>query len=56
MLWVIIVLIGAITELDFVWLVSDTRNALMALHNLVALLLLSPVVFQVTKECFARNA
>jgi len=54
-LWVIVVPTGAMTDLDFVWLVADTLNALMAIPNLVALLLLSPVVFQVTKEYFARN-
>jgi len=35
-----------------VWLVADTLNALMALPNLIALLLLSPVVFKVTREYF----
>ena len=33
------------TQLDFAWLVADTLNALMAIPNLIALLLLSPVVF-----------
>jgi len=52
-LWVIAVPIGAIAKLDFIWLVADTLNALMALPNLIALLLLSPVVFKLTKEYFA---
>ena len=33
-----------------VWLLADTLNALMAIPNLVALALLSPVVFKITKE------
>jgi AGCS family alanine or glycine:cation symporter len=31
-------------------------NAMMAIPNLIALLLLSPVVFQVTREYFASQA
>jgi len=32
-----------------VWGVADTLNGLMALPNLIALLLLSPVVFRLTR-------
>lgn len=52
-LWIIAVPIGATAELKFTWLVADTLNALMALPNLIALLLLSPVVFKLTKDYFA---
>ncbi len=52
-LWVIAVPVGAVAKLSFIWLVADTLNALMALPNLIALLLLSPVVFQLTKDYFA---
>ena len=51
-LWVLAIPVGAVIHLDFVWLVADTLNALMAIPNLIALLLLSPVVFKVTKEFF----
>ncbi len=51
-LWVLLIPIGAMGQLDFIWLVADTLNALMAIPNLVALLLLSPVVFKVTREYF----
>jgi len=54
-LWIIAVPIGAIAKLDFIWLVADTLNALMALPNLIALLLLSPVVFKLTRDYFAGN-
>jgi AGCS family alanine or glycine:cation symporter len=50
--WVVAIPVGALAELDFIWLVADTLNALMALPNLVALLLLSPVVFKVTRDYF----
>ncbi len=52
-LWIIAIPIGAGMELKFIWLVADTLNALMALPNLVALLLLSPVVFKLTRDYFA---
>ncbi len=54
-LWVIAVPIGATAKLSFIWLVADTLNALMALPNLIALLLLSPVVFKLTRDYFAGN-
>lgn len=50
--WVVAVFGGAIFQLDFVWLLADTLNALMALPNLIALLLLSPVVMKLTKDYF----
>ncbi|HJV93340.1 MAG TPA: sodium:alanine symporter family protein [Azonexus sp.] len=52
-LWTIFVLVGAVTQLDFVWLVADTLNAFMALPNLVSLLLLSPVIARLTREYWA---
>jgi len=54
-IWVIAVPFGAIAQLDFAWLLADTLNGLMAIPNLVALLLLSPVVVKLTKEYFART-
>lgn len=41
--------LGAVAKLSFVWLLADTLNALMAIPNLIALLLLSPVVFKLTR-------
>ncbi len=49
-LWIIAVPIGAMGDLSFIWLLADTLNALMALPNLIALLLLSPVIFKLTRE------
>ncbi len=53
--WVIAIPLGTMFELDLVWLIADTLNALMAIPNLVALLLLSPVVFKLSKEYFGRQ-
>lgn len=52
--WTLFVLVGAVTQLDFVWLVADTLNAFMALPNLISLLLLSPVVVRLTQEYWAK--
>jgi hypothetical protein len=43
---------GATVELAFVWLLADTLNALMAILNLIALAMLSPVVFALSREFF----
>lgn len=55
-LWVLAIPIGAGTDLGVIWLLADTLNAFMAIPNLVALLLLSPVVFQLSREYFARQS
>ena len=54
LLWVLVIPIGSMMDLKFIWLLADTLNALMALPNLIALLLLSPVVFRLTKSYFAK--
>lgn len=52
-LWIAAIPVGSYFDLGKVWLIADTLNALMALPNLIALLLLSPVVFKMTREHFA---
>jgi AGCS family alanine or glycine:cation symporter len=54
--WIIAVPIGATANLNLMWLVADTLNALMALPNLIALILLSPVVFKLTQEHFKNQS
>lgn len=51
-LWILVIPFGSMMDLKFIWLLADTLNALMALPNLIALLLLSPVVFKLTKVYF----
>ncbi|KER04859.1 sodium:alanine symporter family protein [Photorhabdus temperata] len=48
--WIIALMVGATQSLDFVWLLADTLNAMMAIPNLIAIALLSPVVYRLTKE------
>lgn len=54
-LWILAIPLGAMVNLEFIWLLADTLNAMMALPNLIALALLSPVVFKLTKEYFATH-
>lgn len=54
-LWIVMIYFGATADLGFIWLLADTLNAMMAIPNLIALALLSPVVFKLTKEFFATG-
>ena len=49
-LYVAVALIAPVLALDLVWLVADILNALMAIPNLIAVLLLSPVIVKETKK------
>ena len=49
-LWIIVIPVGATIELNLIWLIADIMNGLMALPNLIALILLSPIVFSKTKS------
>jgi AGCS family alanine or glycine:cation symporter len=51
-LWVAAIPMGTLVELNLVWLVADTLNAFMAIPNLIALILLAPLVFRLTREYF----
>ncbi len=50
----LVILVGATSELQTVWNIADTLNGLMAIPNLIALALLSPVVIKLCKEYFAE--
>jgi alanine or glycine:cation symporter, AGCS family len=61
LLWIIAVFLGAIAADDnrhikLLWLAADTFNGLMAIPNLIALALLSPIVFKLTRAWFKRLA
>lgn len=53
--WVLAVPVGAITSLDFIWLLADALNAMMAIPNLIALLILSPAIFAMTRNYWAKD-
>ncbi|WP_432201856.1 alanine/glycine:cation symporter family protein [Erythrobacter sp. W53] len=48
-LWCVVIYVGSTQDLTLVWRLGDISNAAMALPNLVALLLLSGVVFAIAK-------
>ena len=48
--WVIAVMAGSLSAMPLVWNFADVANGLMALPNLVALLVLAPVLVAETKE------
>jgi len=48
------VFLGSITALELVWAYGDLALGLMAIPNLVAILLLSPKVLEITKDYFNR--
>ncbi len=55
-LWVLVIPFGSMMDLKFIWLLADTLNAFMAIPNLIAIILLSPVIFKLTKVYFAKEA
>lgn len=54
-LWVAAILIGTMIKLNLVWLLADVMNGFMAIPNLIALAVLSPVIFKVTKDYLNKN-
>jgi len=46
--------VGTVVELNLIWLIADTLNAFMAVPNLIALILLGPLVFRLTREYWAN--
>jgi len=54
-LWVLAVFLGSVATLPLVWALADVMNALMAIPNLVALLLLSGVIVRETRKYLWEN-
>ena len=54
-LYIVALFFGSIINLDIIWNIADCMNALMAIPNLVALLLLSSVAAQETKKYLWSN-
>lgn len=48
--YIIVAAIAPVIALDLVWTIADILNALMAVPNLIAVLLLSPVIVKETKK------
>ena len=56
--WILVIFVGALAKeyLELLWVIADALNGLMAIPNLIALLILSPIIFKITKEYFASEA
>ena len=48
--WVVVIFVGAMAQVEFVWKFGDLANASMAFPNLIAILLLSGVVVAMHKK------
>ena len=55
LLWLAVIFGSASTSLNLVWLISDALNALMAIPNLFALFMLTPMIFRLTSEYITRK-
>ena len=55
LVYVAFVFLGAVANIEVVWLLADCFNVLMALPNLIALVALSKVVTKITKEHFEKK-
>lgn len=63
-LWLISIVLGSYSlelggstaeSVNLIWLIADVMNGFMAIPNLIALVLLSPVIFKLSKEYFIRK-
>lgn len=48
--------VGAVMELELIWGLCDIANGLMAIPNLIAILLLSPLVVRLTRDYFDQSS
>ena len=49
-LWIVIIPVAASIEFNLMWLIAVIMNGLMSIPNLIALILLAPVIFRQTSE------
>ncbi len=55
LLWIVVIPIGAMMQLEVVWSIGSSLNALMAVPNLIAIILLSGGIFAVTKAALSKG-
>ncbi|MGT2771965.1 alanine/glycine:cation symporter family protein [Streptococcus marimammalium] len=53
-IFVAMILLGGFLELEIIWIIADIANALMAMPNLIAILLLSPIIASDYKAYFKK--
>jgi len=49
-IWVVVIFIGSLTQVDFIWLLGGLANASMAVPNLIALIALSGVIMAMHRK------
>ena len=49
-IFLVIGIVGAVSQLDLIWAIADTLNGLMAIPNLIGLLILSPKIAKLTRD------
>ena len=54
-LWLILIIVGSVSSLGFVWDLADTTNGLMMIPNLIGLLFLSNQIVKLKKEYFREQ-
>ena len=55
-LFCVLLPVGAVMELELIWGLCDIANGLMAIPNLIAIVILSPLVVRLTRAYFADRA
>ena len=53
--WLVLIVVGAIGGLELIWDIADTLNGMMAIPNLIGVVFLSGTVFKLTKEYFTKE-
>lgn len=48
--FLLLLIVGACSQIDFAWEIADTLNGLMAIPNLISLLIMHKIVVKLTKE------
>lgn len=54
-IFIAMVFLGAFLKLEMVWIIADIVNGLMAIPNLIALLLLSPIIISESRKYFKNQ-
>jgi AGCS family alanine or glycine:cation symporter len=55
MVFIPLIVVGALGGLNLMWDIADTLNGLMAIPNLIGVVMLSPVVVKLTKNFLSRE-
>ncbi len=53
--WLAVLMVGSLGKIGLVWIVAELMNGFMAIPNLLALIVLSPLVFRAVRERLASG-